>query len=194
MNNTTCSFKILLVGESGVGKSSLITRYLDQKFDDLIKNKTVGVEFFKKVINIDKNTINLHMWDTSGQKLYEDIVDKCYSNTNGFFVIFDISQKDSFMKAKILIESIRAKLGEKVIIILVGNKCDLNREITKEEAENLATEKNIQYIETSAKNNVCVDDLFSLIINHVCSNENIDGSNQTNNSASNQNNSNCIIE
>lgn len=185
-------YKILLVGECGVGKSSLLSRYLDGQFSDSNYKKTIGIEFFTKTFNDSASPFTYYIWDTSGAIIFRDLITKCYDYSDIIYIVFDISQKSSFLKANDWIQLTRQNLGEKVKIILVGNKCDLNREISKEEAENFASEQGIQYVETSAKDNLCVDEMFSLFLTDK-NIENVNESNQNENAVKQQN-INCIIE
>lgn len=185
-------FKILFAGECSVGKSSLILRYLNSEF--LESSKTIGVDFFTKMINIDEESFTICIWDTSGHQIYRDLISKCYDFSDLVYIVFDISQRTSFLNASNWIQSVRSKLGERAKIILVGNKCDLNREIEKEEAENFASEQGIQYIETSAKNNSCVDEMFSFFLDQFCGSQKNEELCQNENQEKQQNNSNCIIE
>ena len=184
-------FKILFAGECSVGKSSLILRYLESQF--LESHKTIGVDFFTKTINIDEESFTICIWDTSGDKKYEDLISKCYDYSDLVYVVFDISQRNSFLNTINWIQSVRSKLGERAKIILVGNKCDLNREIEKEEAENFASEQGIQYLETSAKNDLCVKEMFSFFLDQFCGSQKNEELCQNENHEKQQNN-NCIIQ
>lgn len=199
MNNKKLFLKILFVGECGVGKSSLIFRYTDQKFNEDLEFQTIGVEFIEKVIDINKESVKICIWDTSGDKKYHKIILQCYAKSDAIYVVFDLSKRDSFIKTIEWIDSIRQKLGQNIKIFLIGNKCDLEREVTKEEAIEFASNQKIKYFETSVKDCICVEEIFSYLFNEIYCPEN-SGNFYNNDSTQKEDNSEkkdakeCIIE
>ena len=144
-------YKIILVGDSGVGKTSILKKFINNEFNEDIKC-TINVDFFSKSIKIDKNLYtNLKIYDTAGQEKYRALIKKYYQGTDGIILVFDLTNENSFNKLKSWINEVSDNT-EKAQIILVGNKADLiERKIDEETAENFAKQKDMKYIETSAK-------------------------------------------
>ena len=144
-------YKIILVGDSGVGKTSILKKFINNEFNEDIKC-TINIDFFSKSIKIDKNLYtNLKIYDTAGQEKYRALIKQYYQGTDGIILVFDLTNENSFNKLKSWINEVRDNT-EKAQIILVGNKADLiERKIDEETAENFAKQRDIKYIETSAK-------------------------------------------
>jgi len=144
-------YKIILVGDSGVGKTSILKKFINNEFNEDIKC-TINIDFFSKSIKIDKNLYtNLKIYDTAGQEKYRALIKKYYQGTDGIILVFDLTNENSFNKLKSWINEVSDNT-EKAQIILVGNKADLiERKIDEETAENFAKQRDIKYIETSAK-------------------------------------------
>ena len=152
--------KILVIGESAVGKSCLLLRYTDNKFQETFMT-TIGVDFKTKYIDIDGNHVKLQIWDTAGQEKFRSITKAYYRGAHGILVVFDVSSRDSFSKVRIWVQSIKDTMTTPYDVILVGNKSDLPEHfVTTEEAEELAQELGMKYIETSAKTGSNVDAAF----------------------------------
>ena len=154
-------FKILLLGDSGVGKSCIIIRYIENNFSNNLMN-SIGVDFKLKNIEIDSKKIKLQIWDTAGQERFKTITTSYYKGAHAILVVFDITDRDSFDHARNWMADIDKFAKEGVLRILVGNKCDLmnNRQVSTEEAKEIANKYGIKYIETSAKDTINIDDLF----------------------------------
>ena len=161
-------YKILLVGDSGVGKTNIMLRYLNKEFNINTK-ATVGVEFGSKNIIIDKKVIKGQIWDTAGQERYRAITSSYYKGAHGAFVVYDITLKESFEAVDRLINDLRNNTDERLEIILIGNKSDLEekRQVTKEEGEEKAKEKEVAFMETSALNCNNIEKAFNEILNKV---------------------------
>ena len=162
-------YKILLLGDSAVGKSCLLLRYCDEKFQDL-HLATIGLDFRLKRINLENNKkIKVQIWDTAGQDRFLAITKNYYRGANGILLVFDITNLSSFEHIKNWIEQIKEEAPEKIIIYLVGNKIDCvnNRLISYEEGKKLAEEFGLKYYETSAKNNENVDSTFLDLIKEI---------------------------
>ena len=144
-------YKIILVGDSGVGKTSILKKFINNEFNEDIKC-TINIDFFSKSIKIDKNLYtNLKIYDTAGQEKYRALIKKYYQGTDGIILVFDLTNENSFNKLKSWINEVSDNT-EKAQIILVGNKADLiERKIDEETAENFAKQRDMKYIETSAK-------------------------------------------
>jgi small GTP-binding protein len=155
--------KILVIGDSAVGKSCLLLRYTDNKFTETFLT-TIGVDFKTKFIDIDGRKVKLQIWDTAGQEKFRSITKAYYRGAHGIMVVFDLSRRETFNQVKNWIDSIRDSSSEVIDIVLVGNKADLPRAVQKDEAERLASETGISYFETSAKVGVGVEDAFVKLI------------------------------
>lgn len=172
MNNFL--FRLLLIGDSGVGKSSILNRFSDDVFN-INYSSTIGVDFRSKNIKIDDQHISIEMWDSTGHKRFRDITRSFYKKTNCVIVIFDLSFRESFENIKIWFDEIERMAPENSIKILVGNKSDLDREISIDEVNEFVNKLNIKYIETSAKDNINIQELISLTIKELLNNK-LDGS------------------
>jgi small GTP-binding protein len=153
--------KILVIGESAVGKSCLLLRYTDDKFQETFMT-TIGVDFKTKYIEIEGTRVKLQIWETAGQEKFRSITKAYYRGAHGILVVFDISRRETFNQTKVWVDSIKDSSADSspIDVILVGNKCDLERAVTREEAEALAREFQISYFETCAKKAVNVDRAF----------------------------------
>jgi small GTP-binding protein len=156
--------KILVIGESAVGKSCLLLRYTDNKFQETFMT-TIGVDFKTKYIDIEGVRVKLQIWDTAGQEKFRSITKAYYRGAHGILVVFDVSRRDTFNQTRMWIDSIRDSSADSnpIDVILVGNKCDLERCVTAEEAEDLAKQFQIPYYETSAKDATNVDSAFTAL-------------------------------
>ena len=158
--------KIVLLGDSGVGKTNLISRYISNKFEKDTKS-TIGVEFFCKTFKVNKDKIiKMELWDTAGQERYKSITSVYYKGAKGAFIVYDITSKKSFDNIDKWITEIKEKNNNEVKLVIIGNKIDLdnNREITFEEAKNKFKDKNILLIETSALNDTNVNEAFTSMV------------------------------
>jgi small GTP-binding protein len=153
--------KILVIGESAVGKSCLLLRYTENHFTETFMT-TIGVDFKTKFLTIDGKSVKLQIWDTAGQEKFRSITKAYYRGAHGILVVFDISRRDTFNQTKVWIDSIRDSSADStpIDVILVGNKCDLERAVSREEGEALAREFQLSYFETSAKEAVNVENAF----------------------------------
>jgi small GTP-binding protein len=154
-------FKVLIIGNSGVGKSCLLLRYTDNKFQETFLT-TIGVDFKTKYIEIEGLKVKLQIWDTAGQEKFRSITKAYYRGAHGILVVFDISRRDTFNQTRMWVDSIRDSSSDSspIDVILVGNKSDLERMVEKAEAEDLAKQFQIPYFETSAKDATNVDAAF----------------------------------
>ena len=165
-------FKITLIGDSGTGKSCLLLRFGDNAFEENFVS-TIGVDFRIKKIKVKEKNIKLQIvskyilnyktqWDASGQERFETITVAYYKGSHGIIILYDISNKNSFLHIKHWIDNINKYTNDVFIVgILVGNKCDLgNREVSEEEGKILANTLGLKYIEISAKTGQNVDNLF----------------------------------
>ncbi|KAL9932510.1 hypothetical protein V8E36_008627 [Tilletia maclaganii] len=159
-------FKLVLLGESAVGKSSLVLRYVKDQFDDY-RESTIGAAFLTQTLSLDpQTTIKFEIWDTAGQERYKSLAPMYYRNANCAVVVYDITQASSLDKAKAWIRELQRQADPNIIIALAGNKLDLaptRRAVSTEEARSFAEEEGLLFLETSAKDASNVSELFTMI-------------------------------
>jgi len=156
--------KVVMLGASGVGKSSLVLRFVLDKFSDNTE-ATIGAAFLTKSIVFEDYTLKFEIWDTAGQERFKSLAPMYYRNSRVAIVVYDISNPESFEKAKEWVEEFRAtEQNTERVVALVGNKADLNgREIPTHVAQQYADSSGLIYIETSAKESTNVNKLFETI-------------------------------
>ena len=159
-------FKLILIGNSCVGKSSIIQRYIQKTFNDEY-TCTIGVDFFMKTLDINDNLIKLQLWDTAGTEKFKSITTGYYRGANAAFVVFDLTSRISFESVSEWIQNYYnySNPNSEKNVVLIGNKGDLkeNREISDEEINKFAINNNIKYFETSAKNGNNIEECFYYI-------------------------------
>ena len=154
-------FKYIIIGDSAVGKSNILLRYIHDKFNEEFQS-TIGVEFGAKNLKIEDKIYRIQIWDTAGQETFRSITRAYYKNSVCACVVYDITNKNSFQNIKSWIEDCKKQSPKTVLLILVGNKVDLEdkRQVSKESAESLAEKYGVKYMEVSAKDNINIDELF----------------------------------
>jgi Ras-related protein Rab-1A len=154
-------FKLLLIGDSGVGKSCLLLRFADDTYTDSYIS-TIGVDFKIRTVDLDTKTIKLQIWDTAGQERFRTITSSYYRGAHGIIIVYDITDKESFDNVRQWMFEIDRYASENVCKLLVGNKSDLQpkRAVEYEAAKAFADELNIPFLETSAKNATNVEQAF----------------------------------
>ncbi|KAK7922655.1 hypothetical protein WMY93_009557 [Mugilogobius chulae] len=159
--NPLRKFKLVFLGEQSVGKTSLITRFMYDSFDNTYQ-ATIGIDFLSKTMYLEDRTIRLQLWDTAGQERFRSLIPSYIRDSAAAVVVYDITNVNSFQQTTKWIDDVRTERGGDVIIMLVGNKTDLadKRQITTEEGEQRAKEMNVLFIETSAKTGYNVKQLF----------------------------------
>ncbi|WP_287584373.1 Rab family GTPase [Candidatus Borrarchaeum sp.] len=157
-------FKIVVVGDGAVGKTTLATHFVKGKFIEYYK-MTIGVDFFVKDVQIGEDLIKLQIWDTAGQERFAFIRPTYYSGTSGGFMVFDVNRSESFKSLDKWLKEIHTNCG-KIPLLLLGNKIDLDmRQVKKSQAEKYAKKNDLLYYETSAKTGEQVFDVFSELAN-----------------------------
>ena len=147
------SFKIIVIGDSGVGKSCLTTQAVRNNFEEFY-TATIGFEFLTFNMRINNNVLKLQIWDTCGQEVYKSLITNFYRNSSLALILYAINNMDSFKHAETWLNELKAQANPNVKIFLVGNKSDLEDErvVSKEDGERFREEKNLdKFIETSAK-------------------------------------------
>jgi len=156
--------KIVLLGDQSVGKTSLITRFMYDTFDNTYQ-ATIGIDFLSKTMYLEDRTVRLQLWDTAGQERFRSLIPSYIRDSSVAIVVFDITNRDSFLSTSKWIDDVRSERGNDVIIVLVGNKADLSdkRKVTHDEATAKSQELGILFMETSAKAGHNVKSLFKKI-------------------------------
>lgn len=156
--------KLLLIGDSSVGKSSLLLRFAEDSFSTTFIS-TIGVDFKTRTVELDGEQVKLSIWDTAGQERFRTITAAYYRGANGIVLVYDITSETSFNSIRGWIRNIEEHASDNVCKILVGNKCDMEdkRVITTAQGQALAKEFNIKFFEASAKADINVEDAFQSI-------------------------------
>ncbi|XP_055034820.1 ras-related protein Rab-41 isoform X2 [Triplophysa rosa] len=159
--NPLRKFKLVFLGEQSVGKTSLITRFMYDSFDNTYQ-ATIGIDFLSKTMYLEDRTVRLQLWDTAGQERFRSLIPSYIRDSTIAVVVYDITNLNSFQQTSKWIDDVRTERGSDVIIMLVGNKTDLadKRQVSLEAAEKKARELGVMYIETSAKAGYNVKQLF----------------------------------
>ncbi|OVA08081.1 Small GTPase superfamily [Macleaya cordata] len=154
-------FKLLLIGDSAVGKSCLLLRFADDSYVDSYIS-TIGVDFKIRTMELDGKTIKLQIWDTAGQERFRTITSSYYRGAHGIIIVYDVTEMESFNNVKQWLNEIDRYANDSVCKLLVGNKCDLveNKVVETETAKAFADELGIPFLETSAKDSINVEQAF----------------------------------
>ncbi|KAJ2367240.1 GTP-binding protein [Coemansia sp. RSA 2611] len=153
--------KLLLIGDSGVGKSCVLLRFSDDSFTPSFIT-TIGIDFKIRTIELDGKRIKLQIWDTAGQERFRTITTAYYRGAMGILLVYDVTDERSFNNIENWYKNVEHYASEGVNKILIGNKCDIegSRAVSKESGQKLADELGIKFLETSAKSNTNVDEAF----------------------------------
>ena len=167
-DNYEFMFKVVLVGDSFVGKTNIMSKYLKNEFHEDSK-ATVGVEFGSKQFNVEGHSIKAQIWDTAGQERYKAITSAYYKGAKGAFIVYDITRKNSFESIDKWINDVTAVADKKITIVLIGNKSDLEdqRQVTKEQGEDKANKLQVAFLETSAFSGENLEKAFQMMIKEV---------------------------
>ena len=154
-------FKILIVGDSGVGKSCLLCKFADGDFSDAYIS-TIGVDFRMRIVGVRDKTCKLQVWDTAGQERFRTITSSYYRGAHGIIVAYDITDRESFLNVKQWLHEIDRYASEDVCKLLIGTKCDLEskRCVSQQEGREFADSLGCRFVETSAKRDTDVDECF----------------------------------
>ncbi|XP_069477197.1 ras-related protein Rab-2A [Ambystoma mexicanum] len=154
-------FKYIIIGDTGVGKSCLLLQFTDKRFQP-VHDLTIGVEFGARMITIDSKQIKLQIWDTAGQESFRSITRSYYRGAAGALLVYDITRRDTFNHLTTWLEDARQHSNSNMVIMLIGNKSDLEsrREVKREEGEAFAREHGLIFMETSAKTASNVEEAF----------------------------------
>ncbi|CAM2109748.1 unnamed protein product [Caretta caretta] len=170
-------FKLLIIGNSSVGKTSFLFRYADDSFTSAFVS-TVGIDFKVKTVYRNEKRVKLQIWDTAGQERYRTITTAYYRGAMGFLLMYDIANQDSFNAVQDWATQIKTYSWDNAQVILVGNKCDLedDRVVATEDGKRLADELGFEFFEASAKDNINVKQVFERLVDIICEkmNESLD--------------------
>ena len=160
--------KVIIIGDSSVGKTNIMSRYLKNQFLENSK-ATVGVEFGAKLFNINGHKIKAQIWDTAGQEKYKAITGAYYKGSKGAFVVYDITRKDTFESIDRWINDLKTTGDPKLNIMIIGNKCDLDhrREVLKEQGEEKSKSFRCPFLETSALSEDNIEKGFEMMISEI---------------------------
>lgn len=152
--------KILLIGDSGVGKSCLLVRFVDDKFNPSFIT-TIGIDFKIKTVEINGQKIKLQLWDTAGQERFRTITTAYYRGAMGIILVYDVTDEKTFANIRTWFKTVTEHANDEAQLLLVGNKSDMDtRTVTFEQGDELSKELGIPFIESSAKNDDNVNDIF----------------------------------
>ncbi|XP_008060584.1 ras-related protein Rab-2B isoform X1 [Carlito syrichta] len=154
-------FKYIIIGDTGVGKSCLLLQFTDKRFQP-VHDLTIGVEFGARMVNIDGKQIKLQIWDTAGQESFRSITRSYYRGAAGALLVYDITRRETFNHLTSWLEDARQHSSSNMVIMLIGNKSDLEsrRDVKREEGEAFAREHGLIFMETSAKTACNVEEAF----------------------------------
>ncbi|CAG0895772.1 unnamed protein product [Cyprideis torosa] len=158
-------FKVVLIGDSGVGKSNLLSRFTRNEFN-LESKSTIGVEFATRSIQVDGKTVKAQIWDTAGQERYRAITSAYYRGAVGALLVYDIAKHITYENVERWLRELRDHADQNIVIMLVGNKSDLRhlRSVPPEEAKSFAEKQGLSFIETSALDSTNVEEAFVNIL------------------------------
>ncbi|KAL7842289.1 hypothetical protein AOLI_G00215180 [Acnodon oligacanthus] len=161
-------FKVVLIGDSGVGKSNLLSRFTRNEFN-LESKSTIGVEFATRSIQVDGKTIKAQIWDTAGQERYRAITSAYYRGAVGALLVYDIAKHLTYENVERWLKELRDHADNNIVIMLVGNKSDLRhlRAVPTDEARAFAEKNNLSFIETSALDSTNVEEAFKNILTEI---------------------------
>ncbi|KAK3234455.1 Ras-related protein Rab-11A [Cymbomonas tetramitiformis] len=161
-------FKVVLIGDTGVGKSNLLSRFTRNEFC-LESKSTIGVEFATRSIQVDNKTIKAQIWDTAGQERYRAITSAYYRGAVGALLVYDITKHESYVHVERWLKELRDHADSNIVIMLVGNKSDLRhlRTVNTEEASAFCEKESLSFIETSALESTNVELAFQQILTEI---------------------------
>ncbi|XP_023238813.1 ras-related protein Rab-3C-like [Centruroides sculpturatus] len=162
-------FKILIIGNSSVGKTSFLFRYADDSFTSAFVS-TVGIDFKVKTIFKQDKKVKLQIWDTAGQERYRTITTAYYRGAVGFILMYDVTNEESFNSVQDWVTQIKTHSWDNAQVILVGNKCDMEDErvVSAERGKQLSMQLGLEFFETSAKENINVTTVFEHLVDGIC--------------------------
>ncbi|KAL4488790.1 hypothetical protein ABPG72_016443 [Tetrahymena utriculariae] len=170
MNQYDYLFKFIMIGDTGVGKSCMLLRFVDDRFREDY-DATIGVEFGSKIIEVANLAIKIQIWDTAGQESFRSITRSYYKGAIGAVVVFDITKRSSFDNLPKWLHDIKEQGKEDTFVLIVGNKFDqmLHRKVSQQEASEFAEQQGYNYVEVSAKSGDNVNKIFNTMAQEILS-------------------------
>uniref|UniRef100_A0A673AH42 small monomeric GTPase n=1 Tax=Sphaeramia orbicularis TaxID=375764 RepID=A0A673AH42_9TELE len=170
--NKICQFKLVLLGESAVGKSSLVLRFAKGQFQDNLES-TIGAAFVTQTVCLDDTTVKFEIWDTAGQERYHSLAPMYYRGAQAAIVVYDITNTDTFARAKNWVKELQRQASTNIVIALAGNKADIanKRAVELKEAQTYADDNSLLFMETSAKTAMNVNEIFMAIAKKLPKND-----------------------
>ena len=167
-------FKLLLIGESNVGKTSIIVRYVDNDFQES-GIATLGVDVKYKYVSLDNTKIRLAIWDTAGQERFRGLAKNYFRGAHGFILVYDITDKKSFVKLKGWMNDAKEKIEKDYKMIVVGNKkdCQKERQVEIDDLKEFAKKNEVSFLEVSAKTGEWIEQLFNIMVEELLEINNI---------------------
>ncbi|KAL2254283.1 ras-related protein RABA2a-like [Sesamum indicum] len=161
-------FKVVLIGDSGVGKSNLLSRFTRNEFC-LESKSTIGVEFATRTLQVEGRTIKAQIWDTAGQERYRAITSAYYRGALGALLVYDVTKPTTFDNVSRWLKELRDHADSNIVIMLIGNKTDLKhlRAVATEDAQGFAEKEGLSFIETSALEATNVEKAFQTILSEI---------------------------
>ncbi|XP_042006877.1 ras-related protein YPT3-like [Salvia splendens] len=161
-------FKLVLIGDSGVGKSNLLSRFTKNEFN-LESKSTIGVEFATKSLNIDGKVIKAQIWDTAGQERYRAITSAYYRGAVGALLVYDVTRRSTYENVLRWLNELRGHTDPNIVVMLIANKSDLRhlRAVSTEEGRELAERESLYFMETSALEAINVDSAFTEVLAEI---------------------------
>uniref|UniRef100_A0A8C1HHV7 small monomeric GTPase n=2 Tax=Cyprinus carpio TaxID=7962 RepID=A0A8C1HHV7_CYPCA len=169
--NKICQFKLVLLGESAVGKSSLVLRFVKGQFHEF-QESTIGAAFLTQTVCLDDTTVKFEIWDTAGQERYHSLAPMYYRGAQAAIVVYDITNEESFARAKNWVKELQRQASPNIVIALAGNKADLANKRALDFQQTLPVDDNsLLFMETSAKTSMNVNEIFMAIAKKLPKNE-----------------------
>ena len=174
------TFKIVMIGDSGVGKSCILLRFADDKFNENFY-ATIGVDFRFKNVMVDDKSVKLQIWDTAGQERFKTITSAYYRGADGIIIVYDITDRNSFAHIKDWLDDVNKYTDDNPLKIIVGNKIDLikDKQISNNDMKTMTAQTGIEIIECSAKDSIKINDLMEIMTKKLIEKKKNEGNKNT---------------